>query len=90
MKDDAEHNSGTIEGPGFDSLMPGHDGVIAFMMTRRLVDCRYDPGASRLVAASREGNYGDVTEDDGGSFRLVVVTEPGIALYRREGAPPNQ
>ena len=80
----------TIEGPGFDSLMPGHDGVITFMMTRRLVDCRYDRAGGRGVAASREGHYGDAIQDDGGLFRLVKVTAPGIALYRRDGAPPNQ
>ena len=76
------------EGPGFASVMPGHDGVVAYLMTRRFVRCRLDPAADQLVAASREGNYPDVREDAGSTFQLVTVVDPGLALYRRESAAP--
>jgi hypothetical protein len=80
----------TSEGAGFDSVMPGHDGVVAFLMRRRLVRCRYDARSDRLIAASREGAYQPVHEERDGMFRLVKVVDPGLALYRREDAAPNQ
>jgi hypothetical protein len=73
----------TAEGPAFQSLMPGHDGVLEYLMTRRLVPCRYDGAADHLLAASREKDYPPVRQEPDGLFRLVEIVDPGIAAYRR-------
>jgi hypothetical protein len=74
----------TVEGPGFRSVMPGHDGVLKYLMTRGFVACRYDEGGDRILAATREGGYGELRQEPDGTYRLVDVAEPGIALYQRE------
>jgi hypothetical protein len=73
----------TAEGPAFRSLMPGHDGVVEYLMTRRLVPCRYDEASDRLLAASRDKDYPPSRQEPDGTFRLVEIVDPGIALYRR-------
>lgn len=78
------------EGPAFDSVVAGHDGVLTYLMTRRHVRCRLDPASDRLIAASREGGYEEVRQEPDAVFRLVRVVDPGIALYRRDGGAPNQ
>jgi hypothetical protein len=80
----------TAEGPGFDSLMPEHDGVLTYLMTRRFVDCRYHETSSQLLVATREGGYEPSRQEPDGTYRLVKVVEPGIALYRRADGAPNQ
>ena len=77
-------NARTVEGPAFDSLMPGHDGVLKYLMTRRLVPCRYDEASDRLLAASRDKDYAPSRQEADGMFRLEQVVDPGIAVYRRE------
>ena len=74
----------TAEGPAFDSLMPGHAGVLEYLMTRRLVPCRYDEGSDRLLVASRDKDYAPLRQEADGRFRLEAIVDPGIAVYRRE------
>jgi hypothetical protein len=73
----------TFEGPGFLTLAPGHDPVLHFLMTRRFVECRYDPAADRLIAAGVGLDFPSEHAEADGTFRLERVIPPGIASYRR-------
>ena len=64
--------------------MPGNDGVLKYLMTRRFVPCRYVEGSDRLLAASRDKDYAPSRQEADGMFRLEEIVEPGIAVYRRE------
>jgi hypothetical protein len=74
----------TFEGDGFAAVVnPSHDGVLRYLMKRKFADCRYEPGSSLLIAASRDGHYEDSFVTGGKRYRRDTVRFPGIALYRR-------
>ena len=78
-------SASTLEGPGFQSIIPGHDGVLKYLMTRRFVSCAYDEESDLLLIAERDRPYEASRHERNRVFGLVQVVEPGIALYRREG-----
>jgi hypothetical protein len=78
-------SASTLEGPGFQSIIPGHDGVLKYLMTRRFVSCAYDEDSDLLLIAERDRPYEASRHERNRVFGLVQVVEPGIALYRREG-----
>jgi hypothetical protein len=72
----------TIEGRGFATAVPGNDTVLRYLMTRRLVACRYDPAAGQILVASMDAEYAPSREEPDGRYDLKNVAA-GIALYRR-------
>lgn len=80
----------TFEGDGFAAVVnPSHDGVLRYLMKRKLADCRYEPESSLLIAASRDGHYEDSFVTGGKRYRRDTVRFPGIALYRQVSEDPR-
>jgi hypothetical protein len=73
----------TEEGPELTSPIAGYDPVVKYLMTRRLVGCRYDAASDVLVVAQVDTAFPPTRTDGDGVFRLVRTTGPGIALYQR-------
>lgn len=76
----------TIEGRGFATAVPGNDTVLRYLMTRRLVACRYDPAAAHILVAAMDAEHAPSREEPDGRYDLEKVAGR-IALYRRANAP---
>ena len=75
----------TVDGPGFATSAPGHDGALSYLLSRGLVPCRYDAAADRLLVAGRDMEFPPERVEADGTFRLERIIPPGIASYHRVG-----
>jgi hypothetical protein len=74
----------TLEGPGLvDTLTPGYDSVLRYVMNRGFSRCRYDPMSDIVIAANRDASFEDAIELAGQRFTRERVMPPGVARYRR-------
>lgn len=73
----------TVEGPELTSPIAGHDPVVRYLLTRHLVECRYDAASDALIVALVDGPFPPTRAHAGGTYSLVKKVPPGIALYRK-------
>jgi hypothetical protein len=75
----------TAEGQAFAArLNTRNDSVLRYLMKRRFVTCRYQPGSDILIAVGRNEQNAASRVIDGATYRLELELPPGVARYRRE------